>query len=164
MFMFLYNQEFSLEAKRINYNYYEPRCIHESSLSPSIHSIFAIELGEKKQAYDFFKFSTRLDLDNYNRNTAEGLHLTSIAAAWMNIVYGFGGMRSDGDIPAFNPSLPEQWSGFSFKLIYNDSVLRVKIDSKSAEFKILKGNSQNVRIYNKEYKIDEKGIAVKITK
>jgi maltose phosphorylase len=144
--------------------YYEPRCIHESSLSPSIHSILAIELGEKAQAYDFFNFSTRLDLDNYNRNTAEGLHLTSIAAAWMNIVYGFGGMRSDGDILAFSPSLPEQWNGFSFKLIYNDSVLNVKIDRDSAKFKTLKGNSQDVRIYDKEYKIDEEGITVRIPK
>ncbi|MFA5292702.1 MAG: glycosyl hydrolase family 65 protein [Phycisphaerae bacterium] len=164
MFMFLYNQGFSLEAKKVNYDYYEPRCIHESSLSPSIHSILAVELGKKSEAYDFFKFSTRLDLDNYNRNTAEGLHLTSIAAAWMNIVYGFGGMRSDGEILAFNPSLPEQWGGFSFKLIYNGSVLKITIDSKSAEFKILKGSNQTVRIYGKEYKIDQKGITVKISK
>jgi len=162
MFMFLYNQEFSPETKKINYMYYEPRCIHESSLSPSIHSILATELGGKREAYEFFKFSTRLDLDNYNRNTAEGLHLTSIAAAWMNIVYGFGGMRSDGEILAFNPSLPDQWNEFSFKLVYHDSVLNVKIDNESAEFKILKGNNQTVRIYGKGYKIDEKGIAIRI--
>jgi maltose phosphorylase len=161
MFMFLYNQEFSPETKKINYKYYEPRCIHESSLSPSIHSILATELGKKRQAYDFFKFSTRLDLDNYNRNTSEGLHLTSIAAAWMNIVYGFGGMRSDGEVLAFNPSIPEQWNGFGFKLVYHDSILNVKIDS-DAEFKILKGNNQTIRVYEKEYKIDEKGVIVRI--
>jgi maltose phosphorylase len=162
MFMFLYNQEFSLEAKKINYDYYEPRCIHESSLSPSIHSILAAELGKNKQACEFFKFSTRLDLDNYNRNTSEGLHLTSIAAAWMNIVYGFGGMRSDGEILAFNPSLPEQWNGFSFKLVYHDSILNVKINGEHAEFKILKGSNQTIRVYEKEYKVDKKGIIVRI--
>ncbi|HBG27992.1 MAG: glycoside hydrolase [Planctomycetes bacterium GWF2_41_51] len=164
MFMFLYNQDFSPEVKKANYNYYEPRCIHESSLSPSIHSILAMELGKKREAYDFFNFSTRLDLDNYNRNTAEGLHLTSIAAAWMNIVYGFGGMRSDGEILAFNPSLPQQWNGFNFRLIYNDSILNVEIGGESAEFKILKGNKQVIRIYDKEYKIDEQGIKVKLLK
>jgi maltose phosphorylase len=162
MFMFLYNQEFSLDAKKVNYNYYEPRCIHESSLSPSVHSILAAELGKKREAYDFFKFSTRLDLDNYNRNTAEGLHLTSIAAAWMNIVYGFGGMRSDGDVLVFNPSIPEQWKEFGFKLVYHGSVVNVRIDSKHAEFKILKGNSQTIRVYEKEYKIDEKGNIINI--
>lgn len=164
MFMFLYNQDFSLEVKKANYNYYEPRCIHESSLSPSIHSILAMELDKKREAYDFFNFSTRLDLDNYNRNTAEGLHLTSIAAAWMNIVYGFGGMRSDGEILAFNPSLPQQWNGFNFRLIYNESILNVEIGGESAEFKILKGNKQVIRIYNKEYTIDKQGIKVKLLK
>lgn len=164
MFMFLYNQDFLLEAKRINYMYYEPRCIHESSLSPSIHSILACEIGEKEQAYEFFNFSTRLDLDNYNRNTAEGLHLTSIAAAWVNIVYGFAGMRSDGDILSFSPTLPKQWNGFSFKLIYNDSILNVKIDDGNAKFKILKGQSQTIKIYDKQIKIDEKGITVKLQK
>lgn len=162
MFMFLYNQEFSFKAKKANYDYYEPRCIHESSLSPSIHSILAAELGEKKQAYEFFNFSTRLDLDNYNRNTAEGLHLTSIAAAWVNIVYGFGGMRSDGEVLAFNPSPPVQWAEFNFRIVYKNSVLNVKIDRKFAEFKILKGNSQNIIIYQKEYKIDNKGVQIKI--
>jgi maltose phosphorylase len=164
MFMFLYNQDFPLETKKINYNYYEPRCIHESSLSPSVHSILAAELGKKEQAYDFFKFSTRLDLDNYNRNTAEGLHLTSIAAAWMNIVYGFGGMRSDGNVLTFNPSIPEQWDEFGFKLVYRDSILGVKINSEQVEFKILKGSSRSVRIYDKKYDIDEKGIKVTIPK
>ena len=52
---------------------------------------------------NFFRFATRLDLDNYNRNTDQGLHPTSIAAAWMNIVYGFGGLRSDGPVLTFNP-------------------------------------------------------------
>jgi maltose phosphorylase len=163
MFMFLYNQEFSLDAKRVNYNYYEPRCIHESSLSPSVHSILAAELGKKREAYDFFKFSTRLDLDNYNRNTAEGLHLTSIAAAWMNIVYGFGGMRSDGEVLVFNPSMPEQWKEFGFKLVYHGSVLKIKINNEYADFRILKGSGLTIRVYGKEYSIDEKGITVKIT-
>ena len=70
MFMFLYNQSFTLAEKQANYDYYEPRCIHEFSLSPSVHSIFAAELGRPQEAFDFFRFATRIDLDNYNRNTA----------------------------------------------------------------------------------------------
>ncbi|MCL2128210.1 MAG: family 65 glycosyl hydrolase, partial [Treponema sp.] len=84
MFLFLYSGEFSRDVKLQNYEFYEPRTIHESSLSPSIHSIFASELGKPDDAFRFFAFATRMDLDNYNRNTAEGLHTTSIAAAWMN--------------------------------------------------------------------------------
>ncbi len=101
MFMLLFNHAFTKEQLLANYEFYEPKCIHESSLSPSVHSILAAQLKKKKEAFDFFGFATRMDLDNYNRNTEEGLHTTSIAAAWMNIVYGFGGMRSDDEILAF---------------------------------------------------------------
>jgi maltose phosphorylase len=127
MFMFLYAQEFSAEVKQANYDFYEPRTIHESSLSPSIHSILAAELGKPADAFRFFGFATRMDLDNYNRNTSEGLHTTSIAAAWMNIVYGFGGMRSDGTELALNPALPEQWTEYEFGVFYRNVHIRVKV-------------------------------------
>lgn len=127
MFIFLYNQDFTYEEKVANYEYYEPRCIHESSLSPSIHSILAEEIGKEKEALSFFGFATRLDLDDYNRNTSEGLHMTSIAAAWMNIVYGYLGLRSDKPELAVNPSLPSKWEHYSVKLTYKDALLRFDV-------------------------------------
>ena len=127
MFMFLYNQDFTKEQKKANYEYYEPRCIHESSLSPSIHSIFACELNKINEAENFFNFATRLDLDDYNCNTLEGIHTTSIAAAWMNIVYGFGGLRSDRKILKLNPSILPSWKSYSFKIIYHGSILKIKV-------------------------------------
>ena len=125
--MFLYNQDFTKEQKKANYEYYEPRCIHESSLSPSIHSIFACELNKINEAENFFNFATRLDLDDYNCNTLEGIHTTSIAAAWMNIVYGFGGLRSDRKILKLNPSILPSWKSYSFKIIYHGSILKIKV-------------------------------------
>jgi maltose phosphorylase len=160
MLMFLHNQEFSHEAKRVNYDYYEPRCIHESSLSPSIHSIFASELGRHKEAFDFFSFATRMDLDNYNRNTREGLHTTSIAAAWVNIVYGFGGMRSDGDMLLFNPSIPEAWKAYSFRVMYRGAVIGVSVNMESVVFKTINGLEADVKIYGKEYKVGCEGIEI----
>ncbi len=139
MFMFLYNQSFSFDQKQANYAYYEPRCIHESSLSPSVHSILASELGRHTEALDFFRFATRIDLDNYNRNTGEGIHTTSIAAAWMNIVYGFGGMRSDGELLSFKPSIPEHWQSYSFQVAYRGSVIRVEVAQSEAIFRVLVG-------------------------
>ncbi len=127
MFMFLYSSQFTLEQKRANYEFYEPRCIHESSLSPSVHSILASELGLTEQAANFFGFATRLDLDDYNRNTHEGLHLTSIAAAWMNIVYGFGGVRSDGELLTLNPTMPSGWKRLCFRLGYGGCELTVDV-------------------------------------
>ena len=162
MFMFLYNQSFSREEKQANYEYYEPRCIHESSLSPSVHSIFASELGRHQEAFDFFRFATRIDLDNYNRNTNEGIHTTSIAAAWMNIVYGFGGMRSDGDVLSFQPSIPEHWNGYSFQVTYRGSVICVEVSQTSATFRVIDGGPVNVQISGQVTELDQDGISVDI--
>ncbi|WP_020429159.1 glycoside hydrolase family 65 protein, partial [Paenibacillus riograndensis] len=157
MFMFLYNGEFSREAKRANYEYYEPRCIHESSLSPSIHSILACEIGKEEEAYQFFEFATRLDLDNYNRNTREGLHTTSIAAAWMNIVYGFGGMRSDGERLSFRPTLPQRWTSYSFQVMYEGVLLGITVDSERVRFKALRGGTASILVYGQQIMVDAAG-------
>jgi maltose phosphorylase len=162
MFMFLYNQSFTLDEKRANYDYYEPRCIHESSLSPSVHSIFASELGRHQEAFDFFRFATRIDLDNYNRNTGEGIHTTSIAAAWMNIVYGFGGMRSDGEILSFNPSIPEYWKSYSFQVAYRGSVIRVEVSQGQALIRIVEGKAVTVKVVGQIREINRDGVSVKI--
>ncbi|MBP1755392.1 MAG: glycoside hydrolase [Firmicutes bacterium] len=162
MMQFMYSSDFTKEIKAVNYDYYEPRCIHESSLSPSVHSIIASEIGRNKEAYEFFQFATRLDLDNYNRNTDEGLHTTSIAAAWMNIVYGFGGLRSDSEIISFSPSIPEKWDTYQFSLIYHDALLQIKVSKDKASFVVQDGTSVNVIIYDKEYTVDGNGIKVLI--
>ena len=147
MMMLLYNGSFTRDQLLTNYEYYEPRCIHESSLSPSVHSILAVQLQKHEEAYKFFGFATRMDLDNYNRNTSEGLHTTSIAAAWMNIVYGFGGMRSDGDLLSFSPSIPNAWNGYSYCIHYKNDVIKVEIGKEKAIFHTLNGTEILILIY-----------------
>lgn len=148
MFMFLYSSSFSPEQKKANYEFYEPRCIHESSLSPSIHSIFASELGKRAEADRFFSYATRLDLDDYNRNTSEGLHTTSLAAAYMNIVYGFGGLRTDDKLLSLAPSLPSKWKGYSFSFFYRGRKIKVTIEGKKVEI-INDGDTFKMKIYGK---------------
>lgn len=150
MFMLLFNSFFTEEEIRENYEFYEPHCIHESSLSPSVHSIFASQLKKHKEAFSFFEFATRMDLDNYNRNSNEGLHTTSIAAAWMNIVYGFGGMRCDGDGLSFHPSIPKEWNGYSFRIVYKEDVIVLKVTKEEIELYTLKGQEIPVYIYDTE--------------
>jgi maltose phosphorylase len=157
MFMLLYNGSFSIEEKRANYEFYEPRTIHESSLSPSVHSILAIELGRYQEAYNFFKFATRIDLDNYNRNTNEGLHTTALAAAWMNIVYGYGGLRSDGDKLLLNPVLPKEWKSLEFGVRARDSVVRVRLTPESTSIKTVSGPALKLNIWGKDYEIGAEG-------
>ncbi|HHW21516.1 MAG TPA: family 65 glycosyl hydrolase [Clostridiaceae bacterium] len=149
MLMLMFNSRFSEEEILKNYEFYEPRCIHESSLSPSVHSILASQLKKHSEAYDFFRFATRMDLDNYNRNTHEGLHTTSIAAAWMNIVYGFGGMRSDVEPLSFAPSVPAEWDGYSFRITYKNNVILVDVSKDTVTFTNTGNDVIPVKVYGK---------------
>jgi len=150
MLMLLFNSQFGVDELKANYEFYEPRCIHESSLSPSVHSILACQLGKMEQATDFFAFATRMDLDNYNRNTREGLHTTSIAAAWMNIVFGFGGLRCDGDGLSLSPSIPKDWKGYSFRVVYKDTVIVAKISQDKVQLSTLHGEKVAIELYGEE--------------
>ncbi len=160
MFLYLYNASFTHEVKRINYEFYEPRTIHESSLSPSVHSILAAELGRMEEATNFFGYATRLDLDNYNRNTGDGLHTTSIAMAWANIVYGFAGLRSDGEVIRFAPSLPERWSRLRFSLSYKGRILDLDMQKGKTQFTLRQGAPIELLVYEKLYKLDTDGLIV----
>lgn len=144
MAMFLYPERFTDEEVRANYDYYEPRCIHESSLSPSVHAILAQRLGRAEDAFRFFGFATRMDLDNYNRNTGDGLHTTSIAAAWVTIVFGFGGLRLTEAGVSLNPSLPEAWQGYSFQLRVRESVIRVMVTRAGSALALVRGEPVTV--------------------
>jgi len=159
MFMFLYNQSFSKEEKQANYDYYEPRCIHESSLSPSIHSVFAAELDKVDEAVKFFGFATRMDIDDYNRNTCEGLHTTSIAASWVNIVYGFGGFRSDGEILLLNPIIPKMWKQYSFKFKSLGNLITVIVNPNQVEIKCM-GPGMELIVYGNKYQISEESLVL----
>ncbi|MDF2698997.1 MAG: Kojibiose phosphorylase [Haloplasmataceae bacterium] len=161
MFMFLHNQDFDKETKLANYNYYEPRCIHESSLSPSIHSIFAAELDKVDEAVKFFGFATRMDIDDYNRNAHEGLHTTSIAAAWVNIVYGFGGFRSDGQDLVLNPIIPNMWKQYSFKFKYFGSLITVKVNRENIEI-TCDGKTVDMLVYNHKYHVGKEKLVLPV--
>ncbi len=153
MILYLYNSSFSEEVKRTNYDFYQPRTIHESSLSPAIHSILAAEIGNMDDAVRFFGYATRLDLDNYNRNTREGLHITSIAMAWANIVYGFAGLRGDTQTLRFAPRLPARWKKLSFSVLYRARVIRVDMETAGTFFRLVKGEALPVDVYGENYSL-----------
>lgn len=153
MFLFLYNQSFSEDIKRANYEYYEPRTIHESSLSPSVHSILAAELGKNEEALNFFGFATRMDLDDYNRNTCQGLHTTSISAAWMNIVYGFGGLRTDGDEIVLAPVIPEIWKKYSFRIRLYGKPVKVIVTQNKTVLESDDAREITLKLYGKSVRL-----------
>jgi maltose phosphorylase len=124
----------------------------------------AAGIQKYEEAYKFFGFATRMDLDNYNRNTAEGLHTTSIAAAWMNIVYGFGGMRSDQEQLSFSPSIPAAWDGFSFRIHYKSDVIQVEINQSEATFYTLHGTEIEVMVYDHPVKLGREKVRLAVRK
>lgn len=153
LMQFFFSQDFDLASKRANFDFYEKRCSHESSLSPAIHSIIAAEIGYEDKAVDFARYAWRLDLDNYNRNTDQGLHVTSMAAGWMNIVYGFGGMRSDGATLIFRPMCPAGWQGYSFRLLYQGNLIEVCVQDGQVSF--TSSGESTVSVYDHKVTLDQ---------
>jgi maltose phosphorylase len=99
--------------------------VHESSLSPCVHVILASRLGKEEKAYEMYLRTARLDLDDYNNDTEDGCHITSMAGTWMSFVKGFGGMRVYDDMVQFSPIIPEQWQAYTFKVRFRGYYLEV---------------------------------------
>ena len=125
--------------------------VHESSLSPSIYSIIACEIDNLDKAYELYSRTARLDLDNYNNDTEDGLHITSMSGAWLSIVQGFAGMRTNNKILAFSPKLPKKWKGYSFNINYRDNKLKVDINQNGIKITNSEGNDIEVNIYDEKY-------------
>ena len=131
---YFFADHFSQDDLEKHFDFYEPLTVHESSLSPCVHSIQAALLGRMEQAYEFYLRTSRLDLDDYNKEVEEGCHITSMAGTWMSIVEGFGGMRVENDQLSFKPQIPEQWDAYSFKVNFRDRILKIDVSSDKTEF------------------------------
>jgi len=125
--LYFFEDRYDIESIRRNFDFYEPMTVHESSLSPCVHVILASLLGYKQRAYDLYLRTARLDLDDYNNDTEDGCHITSMAGTWMSVVKGFGGMRIREGVLNFNPFIPEQWKSYSFRMEYRGRVIKVKV-------------------------------------
>ena len=142
--MYFFEDQFTTEELQRHFDFYEPFTVHESSLSPCVHSIQAAKLDRMDQAYTFYLRTSRLDLDDYNHEVHEGLHITSMAGTWMSIVEGFGGMRIKNDTLTFVPKIPKQWEAYSFKVNFRNQIIKVEVGHKETTFH-LEGN-QNIKI------------------
>ena len=153
--MYFFEDNYDLESLRRNFDFYESRTVHESSLSPCVHSILAAKLNDGAKAYEFYLRTSRLDLDDYNNDTEDGLHITSMAGTWMSIVEGFAGMRVREDHLSFTPFLPEQWNSFSFNIGFRGVQLKVKISK--AELTIINPakETMDINIFNHLYSVPE---------
>src|SRR5919206_550041 len=137
--LYLRGDAFSPEDKARNFEYYESLTVRDSSLSAFAQAVVAAEVGHLELAYDYFGEAALLDLGNLHHNTRDGVHLASLAGAWIAAVAGFGGMRDHGGSLSFAPPLPERLSPPVFRLCFRGRRIRVEVDHRQARYTLLQG-------------------------
>jgi maltose phosphorylase len=153
--LYFFEDRYKEETIKRNYDFYEARTVHESSLSPCVHSILAAKLGYEKKAYSLYLRTARLDLDDYNNEVAEGCHVTSMAGTYMSIVEGFGGMRIYEGKLHFNPFIPDKWDLYSFIVEFRERQIKVEVDKEKTTIYHQSGEKLSVFLYGKEHQLKE---------
>lgn len=124
---YLLEDWFSKETKAANWHYYEPKTLHDSSLSLSTHSMLACDVNDLELAYQMFGKAARIDLGPNMHSCDEGIHAASIGGIWKSVVMGFGGVRSWEGMLRLNPKLPRAWRSLAFPLVWRGERLQVTV-------------------------------------
>ncbi|MCX2718167.1 glycoside hydrolase family 65 protein [Lentiprolixibacter aurantiacus] len=155
---YFFEDHFTLDELERHFDFYEPFTVHESSLSPCVHSIQAAKLDRMDQAYQFYLRTSRLDLDDYNKEVEEGLHITSMAGTWMSVVEGFGGMRIRDDKLSFNPRIPEEWESYSFKINFRSRIITVNVTKSGSSFELEGAEEMSIRVNGKRLVLNSNAV------
>lgn len=137
--LFLRGECFTLEQKRKIFDFYEPLTTHDSSLSKAVFSIVANEVGYREKAYRFFEGAARLDLEDGQGNSRDGLHMANMAGTWLSIVYGFAGMREKEQTLSFRPALPDAWKKLAFCVCFRGRRLQVSLEKNKTVYQLTEG-------------------------
>ncbi|MEU8579130.1 glycoside hydrolase family 65 protein [Streptomyces abikoensis] len=143
--MCLRGDAFTPEEKARNFAYYEQLTVRDSSLSACGQAVMAAEVGHMRLAYDYLGEAAMMDLSDLEGNTRDGIHIASLAGTWFALVIGFGGMREDDGLIAFNPRLPEQLGRLAFTVQFRQRRVRVEITGTTATYTLLDGDSLDIR-------------------
>jgi alpha,alpha-trehalose phosphorylase len=156
---FLLGHEFDAAQKKRDFDYYEARTTHDSSLSRCIFSIMAAELANPddphdaylQQAADFYRASATIDLDNHRDETKKGIHAANMGGSWMGIVFGFAHLRASRDRLALRPVFPPGWTSYSFRVFYQGRCLQVQVERTdhrpTVTVTLLSGDPLDVEVY-----------------
>ncbi|MBR7074838.1 MAG: glycoside hydrolase family 65 protein [Oscillospiraceae bacterium] len=131
MLFFLLEEQFSRAVKRASWDYYEPRTLHDSSLSLSTHSVLASDIGETELGYEMFRKASFIDLGNDNPHSSDaGIHAASFGGLWQCAVFGFGGLRMVGGKLRIDPKLPAAWKRLRYTVMWRGQRLNVEVTEK----------------------------------
>ena len=151
MAMFLLGNEFTLEQKRRNFEYYDPITTGDSSLSASIQSIVASEIGDEEAACRYLDFALMMDLADVAGNVSSGVHIASAAGGWMGLVFGFGGVRDFDGRLTIDPHLPKRFRSLGFSLRFHDRQVRVRLTQDGERYWLTEGAPLDVVIRGQAY-------------
>lgn len=118
---------FELEEKRATWDYYEPKTIHDSSLSRAIYSIVAADNQEPQKAYDNYLEAVNIDMGQNPHSSDEGIHAASMGGIWLAMVRGFAGIRIKNGELHINPCLPEKIQEISCRIVVQGEEIQVKV-------------------------------------
>ncbi len=144
--MWVFEDRYDIDTLRRNFDFYEPRTVHESSLSPSIHAVLAVRLGRLDKAHEMLLRTARLDLDDYNNDTEDGCHTTSMAGTWIAAVHGFGGMQVVDHELHLDPQLAAGWTRLSFQVQFRGRWLSVDATPTSTTVENRSDRAVNIRL------------------
>jgi maltose phosphorylase len=151
--LYMFEDNFDAEAIKRHFDFYEPMTVHESSLSACVHSVIASVTCNIRKAYELYLRTARLDLDDYNHEAADGLHITSMAGTWLAIVEGFGGMRISDNSVVLKPLIPEQWVRYSFHARFRGVLFEVIVTALHTTVKNLSEKPLVVNVYGDAYTV-----------
>ena len=151
--IYLFEDQFDTATIKRNFDFYEPMSVHESSLSACIHSIVASRIGNVEKAYELYLRTARLDLDDYNNEVGEGLHITSMAGTWLAIVEGFGGMRILDSMIHLAPQIPVKWKSYSFHARFRGILFEVKVAKDVVSINNMSDKDLDLEISGKLYQV-----------
>ena len=157
--MYMRSEAFTAEQKARNFAYYEPLTVRDSSLSACTQSVVAAEVGQLDLAHDYLAEAALMDLRDVEHNTSDGVHMASLAGAWMALVAGFGGMRAGAGTLSFNPHLPSGLSELRFRLRYRGRKLKVTIGADRAKYELIDGEPLALIHHGKEFKLGKKPVS-----
>jgi alpha,alpha-trehalose phosphorylase len=139
MAMQLHPDEFTDEQKARNFAYYEPITVRDSSLSACTQAVLAAEVGQLDLAYDYLAEAAFMDLADVEHNTADGVHMASLAGAWIALMAGFGGLRAHTDPLEFSPRLPSGITSLIFRLRFQGRKLCLTVTHTDASYQLVDG-------------------------
>ncbi len=153
--MLLFPHAFSDEEKAANFDFYEKRTAHKSSLSHCIHAMMGLASGRRSRAYSYFMKTALFDLENLHENTALGIHAAAVGGTWQTVVYGFGGFSIKSDRLVLRPWLPKKWESLSFRVRWRSRVVEVTVRHESVSVLIHSDEEIFVplSLYRKSYQI-----------